>query len=339
MNINNNKTVKLKLGCRISAINQPLISFLKENFNIIMCNNNPDYIIHTADTSEKYVDPKKVNILYTIESRSIDFNLFDYGIGYDYMNFQDRYLRYPYYLLNKKKYDKILKKPKNGKRILNEKKGFCSMLVSNFSHDPIMFTFFKKLSKYKKIDSGGLCLNNTGGERVKSKKDFIKKYKFNIAFENTKEPGYTTEKLVEALAENTIPIYWGDPKIASEFNTKSFILLESEKDIDNVIKDIIKLDKDDDAYIKMIEQPRLIPKTHKHQNKDQLFKFFENIFKQGPINAKRISKYRNSYYKDPGLFYRDEGSIAQSFHKLIKKALKFKIKIKQLINLILKIKK
>ena len=62
MNINNNKTVKLKLGCRISAINQPLISFLKENFNIIMCNNNPDYIIHTADTSEKYVDPKKVNM-------------------------------------------------------------------------------------------------------------------------------------------------------------------------------------------------------------------------------------------------------------------------------------
>ena len=84
--------------------------------------------------------------------------------------------------------------------------------------------FFKELSKYKKVDSGGKVLNNVGG-CVEDKLEFIKDYKFVISFENSAHPGYTTEKIVDPLAMNCIPIYWGNPYVARDFNNKRFYQL------------------------------------------------------------------------------------------------------------------
>ena len=58
--------------------------------------------------------------------------------------------------------------------------------------------FCKKLSNYKRVDCGGGCLNNVGG-KVKDKKEFQKKYKFCIAFENIIQPYYTTEKNIGSI--------------------------------------------------------------------------------------------------------------------------------------------
>jgi hypothetical protein len=53
---------------------------------------------------------------------------------------------------------------------------------------------------------------------------FLKyKHKYAIAFENNSYPGYTTEKLMDAFLGNSIPIYWGDPKIKEDWNTNAFI--------------------------------------------------------------------------------------------------------------------
>ena len=55
---------------------------------------------------------------------------------------------------------------------INQKKNFCAFIVSNpTANDRI--DFFKKLSKYKKIDSFGIVLNNT-----KIPEYLIKKYKY-----------------------------------------------------------------------------------------------------------------------------------------------------------------
>ena len=37
----------------------------------------------------------------------------------------------------------------------------------------------------------------------------FKKYKFNICFENSSTPGYVTEKIIQSMYVNSIPIYWG----------------------------------------------------------------------------------------------------------------------------------
>jgi len=40
---------------------------------------------------------------------------------------------------------------------------------------------------------------------------FLKQYKFNIAFENASLPGYTTEKVRRGDAARCLPIYWAIP--------------------------------------------------------------------------------------------------------------------------------
>ena len=80
----------------------------------------------------------------------------------------------------------------------------------------------EKLSKYKRVDSGGRHLNNIGGP-VDDKLEFQKDYKFSIAFENSAFPGYLTEKLPEAVIAQTLPIYWGDKLVHRDFNTARFL--------------------------------------------------------------------------------------------------------------------
>lgn len=112
--------------------------------------------------------------------------------------------------------------------IVQSKTKFCNFLYShqvNYREQ-----FFKELSKYKKVDAPGKSMNNMPnidtlykGDIWERKRQFLKPYKFTIAFENYSYPGYQTEKLYDAMTMNSIPIYCGDPYIGDIFNTKSFI--------------------------------------------------------------------------------------------------------------------
>ena len=57
----------------------------------------------------------------------------------------------------------------------------------------------------------------------KAKVEFLRAYKFVVAFENSSAPGYNTEKLTHAIEADAMPIYWGDPEIGRSFNTGRFI--------------------------------------------------------------------------------------------------------------------
>ena len=85
------------------------------------------------------------------------------------------------------------------------------MLVSN-PNAKEGIDFFNALSVVKHVDSGGRHLNKIGYS-VDNKMEFIKDYKFVIAFENSSYPGYTTEKILEPLVAGCIPVYWGSPAV------------------------------------------------------------------------------------------------------------------------------
>ena len=91
---------------------------------------------------------------------------------------------------------------------LSSKTEFCSFVVSNNNASPERDIIFDKLSEYKKVSSGGRYRNHVGGP-VSDKLEFQRKHKFAIAFENCSQPGYSTEKILEAFAARTVPIYWG----------------------------------------------------------------------------------------------------------------------------------
>jgi len=144
--------------------------------------------------------------------------------------------------------------------LLAKKTKFCNFVYSN-SRPQERIMFFKLLSKYKKVDSGGEVLNNIGdalachvNSHSLSKLAFLQDYKFTIAFEISTQPGYVTEKLTEPMVANSLPIYWGCPRVGEEFNKKSFVDATGRK-FQDVVDEVVELDRDDDGYLEMMREP------------------------------------------------------------------------------------
>jgi len=169
---------------------------------------------------------------------------------------------------------------------LRKKEGFCSFVYSNYLADENRKIFFEKLSKYKKISSGGKYLNNLG-YNTDNKLEFESKHKFSIAFENSSRSGYTTEKIVCSLMANTIPIYWGNPEICREFNSKRFINCHEYSTFEDVIKRIEEIDNNDELYLKIINEPVYAEGFNPNKISENFEKFLKNIFDQDLLKAKR----------------------------------------------------
>lgn len=227
----------------------------------VQLSDKPDYIVYGPFGEEhlKYIDC--IKIFYTGECIAPDFNLCDYAIGYEYINFQDRYFRLPDYYNPTYRADLYLceKKHEIYKQYMQDKTDFCSFVYSNGDGDKARIEIFEKLSEYKKVLSGGRLLNNINQPKgVKDKLAFQRKFKFSIACENGKHYGYTTEKIVQSFAACTIPIYWGDPSVYETFNKKAFINASDFKTLDDLVKYVEFVDNNEDIYLTMLKEPAVI---------------------------------------------------------------------------------
>ena len=247
-------------------------------------NSEPDYVI-SGGMGSSFTKYKNCVLIQIIGENIVpDFNVFDYAIGFDYIDFGDRYIRVPLYVFYDS-YQSLIRRDKIIDKQIACRRKFCSYVVSNANHaDPTRDIFFLELCKYKRVDSAGRHLNNMGGGYLKDKLDFISKYKFNIAFENCSSIGYTTEKIMEPMVVDTIPIYWGNPRISDDFNKESFVCLSDFDTIEDCIKYIKRLDDDDDLYYEKLCKSWFNSGKAIDYNK-RLKLFFENIFKQHIVFA------------------------------------------------------
>lgn len=273
------------------------VNRLKLYFDVVLDEKKPEYLFYSWNGIKNHKYRKSIKIYFTGENDVPDFNLCDYAIGFQHINFDDRFLRFPLYLIYRC-FEQVTQPEidfNDTSALLNRK--FCSFVVSNSKvADPIREEFFKKLCEYKKVDSGGRFLNNIG-EAVPDKFEFIKNYKFNIAFENSSANGYTTEKLIEPMAAGSIPIYWGDPVVGLDFNKKSFVCVNDFDCIDEAVKEIIRLDTDDQAYIEMLSESCFAQghKTHREWL-ESYDNFLQRIMNQPVENAKRCTGYGFARY-------------------------------------------
>lgn len=265
------------------------LDFLKRYYTVEIDPNNPDYLFFSVygQTHLKY--NHCIKILFTGENMVPDFNVCDYALGFHYLQFEDRYARYPLYLIYSGFGRLQHKMITDEKSLLN--RSFCNFVYSNNTNaDTTRDLFFQKLSKYKKVDSGGKHLNNIGGP-VEDKINFIKNYKFTIAFENSAVPGYTTEKLMDAMCANSIPVYYGNPLAHLDFNPESFIQVKGVDDFERAIEEIIFLDNDPAAYLGMLNKQWINNGYNLEMWEQQLFNFLNHIFSQPLVNAKRKAEY------------------------------------------------
>lgn len=279
----------------------PFLEFLKQEKFYFKIESNlksanylfiyPNRINEMFDLCKNYKD--KILIFITSESVMPDFNLFDYAIGYDNINFGDRYCQFHYQsqVFSYRLDNQI------SKTVVEEKKHFCNFLYSNPNSHKNRDLFFHKLSKYKKVDSLGSHLKNVTHDVSKRHSnnffvDSIKEkqpYKFSIAFENASHIGYNTEKIISSMLANTIPIYWGDKEITKYYNSKSFINCHEFNNFDNVIEKIIELDNDDEKYFEMLSQDWKSDEQAQilESQKEDLIRFLNNVFSQPVKDAQR----------------------------------------------------
>jgi hypothetical protein len=266
------------------------------NEYLVIIDDSPDYLIYSC-FGHDFLNYDCIKIFYSGENISPDFNLCDYGIGSAHLNFEDRYIRLPNFITygTQPIYECI----KN--RVSLPKIKFCNFIYSNPDADPNRDEFYHLLSKYKHIDSAGKHLNNisipsTGKGWVNDKIPFMKNYKFSIAFENSSLSGYTTEKIVHAFMAGTIPIYWGNPKVSSDFNSDAFINCHMFKNFDEVVDRVIEIDQNDELYRQIIHEPVFL-KEPDYLREAYLMNFFRNIFNQ-PLqtcNRRTIYGYNSIY--------------------------------------------
>lgn len=275
-------------------------TYLSKQYNVVL-SDNPDYLFCSCFGYQHWKYTNCIKIYYTSENIVPDFNIFDYGIGLQYLSLDDRYLRFPLWLnyawdildLMETKTQRINKE-------LADRK-FCNFVYTNSGWaDPIRECFFKELSKYKKVDSGGKFLNNIGFS-VPNKLDFIKDYKFTISIENSATSGYTTEKIIEPMMTNSIPIYYGDPHVNREFNMNSCVHLRDFDSISSAIDYIRTLDNNDNLYLDKLQECWFSYEGVKNIYINRIDEFFCNIFEQKKEDAIRIInfgfalRYRKEY--------------------------------------------
>jgi alpha(1,3/1,4) fucosyltransferase len=264
----------------------------------VQLTDKPDILFYSV-YGKDYLNYSCYRICFTPENERLDFTGFDYGLGFDYMEHPD-YMRLPLYSVYLDgDFSRISKKGLDPEAIYKQKTRFCNMIVSN-PNSPKRVEFFDKLCKYKKVDSGGRYMNNIGGP-VNDKEAFIRQYKFTFAFENSSFPGYTTEKLVQPMKVQSMPIYWGNPRVAEEFNTRSFVNWHDYENDEQVIEQIIALDGNKDLYLQYLQEEYITNQQVLQQfNRESIVKVFEDILYRARhskpkalTQAERIHKLKN----------------------------------------------
>jgi hypothetical protein len=169
-----------------------------------------------------------IRIGYFCENIIPDTSICDwaFGMAYEEDVGDPRYMRIQWHEV--KPEELVRKRIDDSGLILREKTRFCNFLYSNSV--PFRERFFRELSRYKPIDAPGLSMNNmpridtgAGDDQWQIKRKFLRSYKFTIAFENYSSPGYNSEKILDPMLADSLPVYFGNPRIGRHFNQRSFI--------------------------------------------------------------------------------------------------------------------
>jgi hypothetical protein len=271
-------------------------NLLKTRYDVVICD-QPDYLIYSEFGHENRLHTG-IKIFFTGESTAPDFSRCDYAFTCHATDEQN--LRLPWYAAyGHKDPQTLIKGQEDPAKILAGKSKFCCFIVSGHSprKNQNRVDFFHRLSRYKHVDSGGRVLNNIGGPIPglwREKMDFMRAYKFNICFENRALPGYTTEKLFEAMATRCMPIYWGDPLVQEDFNPRSFLNYADFPSEEALIEKIIEMDRDDAKYLEYARQPFFHgDRPNKYFDYERIFERWEMILSKKivPVAERKRSRF------------------------------------------------
>lgn len=267
--------------------------YLRDRYNFVL-SDEPEFALCSVYPGGQPPPERAVKVFFTAENVQPDMQRYDWAMTFSHIDPPDpQHLRLPLYACYLRRFDGGLGRliRQSGEVPGIDRPGFCNFVFSN-RKCPQRNELFTQLSRYKRVDAPGKCMNNMppmdeAGDRTGAAKwRFCRNYKFTIAYENASAPGYTTEKIVDAMAARSIPIYWGNPLVHLDFNPKSFLNRHDFDSDEAFIDRIIEVDRDDALYESIFREPywhdnRLPPAV----SDEVCLAFWERIFASVPARA------------------------------------------------------
>lgn len=117
--------------------------------------------------------------------------------------------------------------------------------------------FLNELEKHFNVCYAGGYKNNIGTAltpqyNTKEYHSFVNQFKFIISMENSREDTYITEKLINGILSNIIPVYWGSDKVHDYINQDRFLNLKDIHNTNDIIEKIKYLQKNPNEWLKMV---------------------------------------------------------------------------------------
>ncbi|GMF27388.1 unnamed protein product [Phytophthora lilii] len=149
----------------------------------------------------------------------------------------------------------------------SENRRFCAYLYARCER-PFRESMFDLLNALEPVDALGKCAGSSrppdesynASRYAKWFNDeavlTYQHYKFVVAFENSAEPGYITEKMVNPLLAGSIPIYLGNSATASYlFNPASYIDCNHFTSLSDCADFVLKVHRSPELYFQMRREP------------------------------------------------------------------------------------
>lgn len=223
-----------------------------------------DYLFFSPFTPDHHAaGPDVVKILFSGENICPDFNACDYAMSSEYLDYGDRHLRIPLYAADPAA-GALAARPALTAGDLARKTGFCNFIYSNSTFaDPTRERFFHALNAAAPVVSAGQHLRNDdslaqrkpGADWGAEKRALMAGFRFTVAMENSEQAGYVTEKIADAFLARTVPVYWGDPRVAEEFNPAAFLHLRDHAGDAEAVAAILALDHAPERLLAMLNAP------------------------------------------------------------------------------------
>ena len=246
--------------------------FFRTAFDGLTYTNNPHEadLIVTSVFGSTNTDPKKT-LAYIGENVRPSFIGYTHSLSFDYDTYGGKNHRLPLWY-SRLAWPEFVQKPRKpnshnhgyedlisidslmrGRTLdMSQKTKFCAMIAGN--PEGLRINLYNSISAYKQVDGYG---NMFGNSLRQSKFKILPEYKFCLCPENSIYDGYVTEKLIDAYAGGTVPIYSGTTRVDKDFSDLAFLNYQWWKDMDGFVDLIQRVDSNPDQYEHYYQQPLL----------------------------------------------------------------------------------
>lgn len=168
---------------------------------------------------------------------------------------------------------------------------FCNFVYSN-EGPAERKAFFAALSRRRFVHAPGTVENNCeplpGGRFAPDwwlrKLEYLRQFRFTVAFESASLPGYTSEKAVDALLTGTVPIYWGNPEVALDLDPASLVEARRFHSLEALADHIVELDDNRELARPLFAHPH--PVMHDlEQSRDAVIALFDEARRQRSLGG------------------------------------------------------